>query len=113
MAGPLVGVPCSYCDVEASDPCVTAGGWIYQEGCHRARRQLASKEGKSLMGVEAQPPTPDTCPSDKSAMAANKLKLALWYVGKAGGIKKARKLLEMAAVALELAEEDEEETNDN
>lgn len=87
MDGPYTAVECPYCDEPEGMPCVSSGGYTFDDGAHAARLTLGRKLGRG---------------NDP----AQRLKLALWFIDKAGGPGLARKLFEAAATALELSDEE-------
>jgi hypothetical protein len=95
----LIGVTCPYCGAEPDDRCVTSGGNVYGELCHKKRRTAAKAQGVSLRVVRpviSEPPVDLDIP-DK----VNALKLAFWFIDKMGGAKRARAYFESAVTALE------------
>jgi len=105
----MTGVPCPYCGAGAADRCVTSGGNVYGELCHKKRREAAIAAGLPLMLCKpaadpAREPEQDpTIPGKVSS-----LKLAFWYIDKMGGVERARAYFNAAAAAVEGLPEDEE-----
>ena len=106
----MIGIPCPYCGVGEHDRCVTSGGNVYGELCHKRRRIAAREAGLNLTAVkpvvarqiEADPETDPDIPDKVSA-----LKLAFWYIEKVGGAKRARVYFEAAAAIAALPTDDE------
>lgn len=103
----MIGVPCPHCEVGDDDRCVTSGGNVYSELCHKKRRVYAVSQGVELRVVK--PPTtkdPDVDPDIPDKVSS--LKLAFWYIEKIGGVERARTYFNAAASALDALPEDDE-----
>lgn len=99
----MLGIVCPYCNVEANKRCMTSGGNVYGELCHKLRRDAAYGQGVSL--TEHRPPPKEVVAPKDPPDGSQGIKLALWYIKTAGGIEKAQQFLDGAAAALELTEE--------
>lgn len=100
----LVGVACPHCKVPADERCMTSGGNVYGQLCHKRRREAAQQEGIELTVVKPPQNTPPADPFIPDKLGS--LKLAFWYIEKAGGVDRAKAYFDAACKALaELPEE--------
>ena len=109
---PFTAVPCSYCNVETGEPCVSSGGYEYTQGAHAARYKLAKKKGLKVTRVPLQNDwgdqqesqemqrEVDARPQGRATTTHQRLKLAIWYIDKAGGVDAAREAFEAVANAV-------------
>ncbi len=98
MSSWQVGVLCPLCKAGADQQCITKSGNPYQERCHAARRRAALDQGVEL--VWRTPPPPTEQEREETTRAA-RIKMALWYIQKAGGVEPARKAFNAACRAME------------
>lgn len=94
----LVGVPCPFCGVGASERCMTSGGNVYGELCHKKRKEEARAQGVELTIVK--PPTNDPPVDQFIPDKIGTLKLAFWFIEKSGGVERARAYFEAAVRAV-------------
>lgn len=96
-----VGVECPFCLSEDKDPCETTGGNTFAKECHAQRTKRFKELGieptvkpreRKVPGFDPEPTTDDAG-----------IKLALWYLRKAGSIDNSRRFLEVAIVAMKKA----------
>lgn len=94
----FTGIECPQCGTGADEQCRTTGGNLCTQPVHAARRKAALAVGVTLTehGREDHEPL---SPSQQ-------LKLALWYVEKAGGVDNAKRWFAAAVVALEVTKVD-------
>jgi len=103
----MVGVACPYCGAEPDERCVTSGGNIYGELCHKKRREAAYAAGSALKvirPVTSEPPVDLDIPGKVGA-----LKLTFWFISKMGGAERARAYFETAVNALESLPEERDQ----
>jgi len=102
----MIGVPCPHCNVEAGNRCMTSGGNVYGELCHKKRREAAYAAKVDLVAVRPPSETRDPAVDPEIPDKVQALKLAFWYIDKIGGVKRARTYLRAAAAALDGLPED-------
>jgi len=103
----LIGIPCPHCGAGADDRCLTSGGNVYAELCHKKRRDAASA-ADTLLKVVKPPSTRDPDFDPDIPDKVNSLKLAFWYIEKIGGVERARSYFNAATSALDALPEDDE-----
>lgn len=107
-------VPCDYCGVGINQRCVTSSGKPYREpnghkvrwdAAHAARGEahLKASQEKHAASTRAAPEPPQN-----GGGRTNRIRLALWFIEKAGGVEKARYLFELAVETLEQLPEEED-----
>ena len=107
MTKPITHGTCDYCGMTEGVPCRSAGGFVYTEGAHKARRDLARESGiavpkhsQSSVDLNA-PPSPLKTPQAK-------LRWAVSFIERMGGVEEARRIFEAAASAIKEIDERQE-----
>lgn len=87
---------CGYCGAEPGNDCTTSSGKVLRHPLgHRERRDAARAMRESM--------APPKLKEDQELVRANKLGAAIWFIRTVGGVENARRLLNLAAEAIEEA----------
>jgi len=99
----MSNVKCTFCGAEPGNPCITANGKPYESLGHRERRRAEAKM-QAIDRLKTQVHNLEAKLHEENP-DARQLKLALWYIDKAGGPRRARALLDLAIETLEKLED--------